>query len=245
MSLPPTMQPIEVDAEAREIQRIRAEYERRKREVPRDFYSWGRLSNCFQHTQLVRDAIAELTREKMFPLENRRVADIGCGSGRWLLEFAQWDASDLHGIDLDESQIQRARERFPSADLHTGDARHLPWADDSFDLVSQFTLFTSILNDTVKKQIAQEMLRVVRPNGVILWFDFCFNNPRNSSVSGIKSDEIHSLFPNCAIRLRRVTLAPPLARLVVPISWIAASLLETIPFLRTHNLGIIHKFANE
>ena len=241
MRLPPTTQPIEVDAGASEIQRIRAEYERRKREVPHDFYSWGRLSNCFHHTQLVRDAIAELTREKMFPLENRRVADIGCGSGRWLLEFAQWDASDLHGIDLDESQIRRAKERFPSADLHAGDARHLPWEDYSFDLVSQFTLFTSILNDTVKRQIAQEMLRVVKPDGVILWFDFRFDNPHNSSVSGIESDEIHSLFPDCAIRLRRVTLAPPLARLVVPISWIAASLLEKVPLLRTHNLGIIRK----
>lgn len=241
MSLPPTVQPIDGDAGAKEIQRIRAEYERRKREVPRDFYSWSRLSNCFQHTQLVRDAIAALTREKMFPLENRRVADIGCGAGRWLLEFAQWDASDLHGIDLDESQIGRAKQRFPSADLRAGDARCLPWEDNSFDLVSQFTLFTSILNDTVKKQIAQEMLRVVKPSGVIFWFDFCFNNPRNSNVSGIKPDEIHSLFPDCAIRLRRVSLAPPLARRVVPISWIAASLLEKLPFLRTHILGIIRK----
>jgi hypothetical protein len=127
------------------------------------------------------------------------------------------------------------------ADLHAGDARHRPWEDNSFDLVSQFTLFTSILSDTVKKQIAQEMLRVVKATGVILWFDFRFNNPRNSSVSGIESDEIHSLFPECKIRLRRVTLAPPVARLIVPISWIGASMLEKLPFLRTHNLGIIRK----
>jgi SAM-dependent methyltransferase len=241
MNLPPVVQPIEVDAGASEIQRIRAEYERRKREVPRDFYSWGRSPNCFHHTQLVRAAIAELTRENMFPLENRRVADIGCGTGRWLLEFAQWDANDLHGIDLDEFQIQRAKQRFPLADLHAGDARRLPWEDNSFDLVSQFTLFTSILSETVKKQIAQEMVRVLKPCGVIVWFDFRFDNPRNRSVRGIGSDEIHSLFPDCAIRLRRVTLAPPLARLVVPISWIAASLLEKVPLLRTHNLGIIRK----
>jgi ubiquinone/menaquinone biosynthesis C-methylase UbiE len=241
MSFLPATQPVEVDSGASEIERIRSEYERRKREVPRDFYSWGHSPNCFHHTQLVRDAIAELAREKMFPLENRRVADIGCGSGRWLLEFAQWDAIDLHGIDLDESQVGRAKQRFPLADLRAGDARHLPWEDDSFDLVSQFTLFTSILSDTVKKQIAQEMLRVLKPNGVIVWFDFRFDNPRNSSVRGIASDEIHSLFPNCTIRLRRVTLAPPLARLVVPLSWIAASMLEKVPFLRTHNLGIIRK----
>ena len=242
MNFPPTIKPLDVvDAGATEIQRIRTEYERRKREVPQNYYSWGRLSNCFHHTQLVRDCIGEISRENMFPLENRSVADIGCGSGKWLLEFAQWDAHALHGIDLDESRVKLAKERLPSADLCVGDARQLPWREDSFDLVSQFTLFTSILNDTVKKQIAQEMLRVVKPNGVILWFDFRFNNPRNHNVSGIDSEEIRSLFPNCAIRLRRVTLAPPVARAIVPISWIAASILEKIPFLRTHYLGIIRK----
>jgi ubiquinone/menaquinone biosynthesis C-methylase UbiE len=241
MSLPRLLQPADIETGAREIERIRAEYARRKRDISKTFYSWDRVSNCFTHNQLVRDCIAELTRGKMFPLENRSVADIGCGSGTWLLEFAQWEASDLHGIDLDESRIERAKARFPSAKLHVGDARHLPWQNSSFDLVSQFTLFSSILSGTVKKQIAREMWRIVKPGGVILWFDLRVNNPRNKSVRGISSSEIHSLFPDGSIRLRRVTLAPPLARRIVPISWIAASLLEKIPVLRTHYLGIIRK----
>jgi SAM-dependent methyltransferase len=231
----------EGDCDAGEIQRIRAEYERRHREIPRDFYSWGRLPNYFLDTQLVRDCIIELRRENMFPLENLSVADIGCGSGRWLLEFAQWEASNLHGIELDEARVRRAKERLPSADLHVGDARHTPWADNSFDLVSHFTLFSSILNENVRKQIAAEMLRIVKPTGIILWFDFRVNNPRNPGVRGIGSKEIQGLFPNCAVRLRSVTLAPPLARLVVPISWIAAALLEKVPFLKTHYLGLIRK----
>jgi SAM-dependent methyltransferase len=241
MSLPLLLQPADIESNASEIERIRAEYARRKRDIPQNFYGWDRASNCFIHTQLVRDCIAELTRGKMFPLEGRSVADIGCGAGTWLLEFAQWEASDLHGIDLDESRIERAKARFPSASLHAGDAQHLPWMDNSFDLVSQFTLFTSILSSEVKQNIAREMLRVVKRGGVILWFDFRINNPRNKNVRGISSKEIHSLFPDCSIRLRRVTLAPPLARRVVPVSWIAASCLEKIPFLRTHYLGIIRK----
>ena len=75
----------DIENGASEIDRIRAEYARRKRDIPQSFYSWDRVSNCFTHTQLVRDCIAELTRAKMFPLESRSVADIGCGSGTWLL----------------------------------------------------------------------------------------------------------------------------------------------------------------
>jgi ubiquinone/menaquinone biosynthesis C-methylase UbiE len=241
VSLPEAMRPIDMERGASEIERIRTEYARRKRDIPEDFYRWDRVSNCFIHTQLVRDCIAELVRAKMFPLTGRSVADVGCGAGTWLLEFAQWEASDLHGIDLDESRIERAKDRLPSASLHTGDAQHLPWTDNSFDVVSQFTLFTSILSSAVRKAIAREMWRVVKPGGAILWFDFRFNNPRNRNVRGVSSREIHSLFPDCDVRLRRVTLAPPIARRVVPVSWIAASCLEKIPFLRTHYLGIIRK----
>lgn len=230
-----------MEPETSEIERIRTEYARRKRDIPRGFYGWDRKANCFAHTQLLRDCIAELAREGMFPLENRSVADIGCGAGTWLLEFAQWEATNLHGIDLDESRIKRAQIRCPSADLHTGDARRLPWPEASFDLVSQFVLFTSILNLTVKLQIAREMWRVLKPGGVILWFDFRFNNPRNKNVRGIASSEIRSLFPDGTVRLRSVHLAPPLARRIVPVSWIAAALLEKVPFLRTHYLGIIRK----
>jgi SAM-dependent methyltransferase len=237
------LHPADVDADATEILRIRAEYERRHREIPKDFYGWGRLPNYFLDTQLVRDCINGLKREKMFPLENLSVADIGCGSGRWLLEFAQWEASEIHGIELDETRLRKAKERLPSADLHAGDARHTPWADNSFDIVSHFTLFSSILNDNVRKQIAAEMLRIVKPTGVILWFDFRFNNPRNPGVRGIGAQEIRHLFPGCNVKLKSVTLAPPIARAVVPVSWIAATMLEKLPFLRTHYLGLIRKGA--
>jgi ubiquinone/menaquinone biosynthesis C-methylase UbiE len=241
MISPGTLRSPEVETENAEIVRIRNEYARRKQEIPRDYYSWSRLPNYFTHTQLVRDCIVALTREQMFPLEGRSVADIGCGAGNWLLEFAQWGASDLHGIDLDETRVEQARKRLPATNLYAGDARQLPWPDGSFDLVTQFVLFTSILNENVKKQIANEMLRVVKPGGLILWFDFRFNNPRNRNVRGIEAAEIESLFPDCKIKLQRVSLAPPLARRVVPVSWVAASLLEKLPFLRTHYLGIIRK----
>jgi len=232
---------VDVDMDANEILRIRAEYDRRSRVIPKDFYSWGRMSNYFLDTQLVRNCILELSRRNMFPLEGKSVADIGCGSGRWLLEFAQWEASEIHGIELDEARLERAKRRLPSADLRTGDARYLPWEENAFDLVSHFTLFSSILNTTVKQQIAAEMVRIAKPGGIILWFDFRFNNPRNPNVQGIGASEIRALFPNCKVRLRSTTLAPPIARMVAPVSWIAATALETIPFLRTHYLGIIEK----
>jgi hypothetical protein len=52
---------------------------------------------------------------------------------------------------------------------------------------------------------------------------------------------LRRLFPGFAMRIRRVTLAPPLARLVAPRSRLAADLLERLPPLRTHILALIRK----
>ncbi|MDI6716569.1 MAG: SAM-dependent methyltransferase, partial [Actinomycetota bacterium] len=88
---------------------------------------------------------------------------------------------------------------------------------------------------------AKSMLRVVKNDGIIIWYDFRYDNPRNPDVQGVKKAEIHELFPNCKIDLKRITLAPPLARAIAPISVIACQILEKIPLLCTHYLGVIKK----
>ena len=98
------------DAALAEIERIRSENERRSREIPADFYGWNRSWNQFRNFQIQRACLRELAAQKMFPLANRRVLNIGCGSGAWLLEFAKWGASPRHlfGIDVASERVRRA-----------------------------------------------------------------------------------------------------------------------------------------
>ncbi len=226
-----------------ETARISAEYRRREQEIPADSYIWSQPANLLLHQQTVRGCIAALDRAGLFPLRRKAVADIGCGDGAWLLEFAQWGASpeDLAGVDLHEGRVERAKRRLPHADLRAGDASKLPWPDGSFDLVSQFTVFTSILDPEMEMAIAQEMLRVIKPEGAILWFDFRYNNPWNKNVRGIGAERINALFPGCEVDLQPVLLAPPLARSIAGWSWPLAELLYSIPLLRTHYAGLIRR----
>jgi hypothetical protein len=89
--------------------------------------------------------------------------------------------------------------------------------------------------------VAGEMIRVLKEDGIIIWYDYYTNNPWNPDVRGVKKREIHQLFPGCRVDLQKITLAPPLARALAPRSWLACSLLEKIPWLRTHYLGVIRK----
>ncbi len=222
-----------------ETARIAAEYERREREIPGDYYSWSKPANLLIHQQTSRACIRLLSRAGLFPLEGCSVADIGCGNGIWLAEFLQWGAAAISGIDLMPGRVERARARLPQADICQGSAARLPWADRSFDLVSQFMLFMNVFDPEMKRAIAGEMLRVLKPGGAVLWFDLRVNNPRNPQARGVGAAEIRELFPGCSIDLEPVVLAPPVARAIAGWGWPMAELLHALPFLRTHYAGII------
>ena len=88
-------------------------------------------------------------------------------------------------------------------------------------------------------RVAAEMLRVLRPaTGAILWYDFWFN-PTNPDVRAIRAAEIRALFAGCDVTIQRITLAPPIARRLVGVSWLLCALLERIGILNTHQLALI------
>jgi ubiquinone/menaquinone biosynthesis C-methylase UbiE len=178
------------------------------------------------------------------PLKTRKILEIGCGTGYWLREFIQWGAqpANIAGLDLLTDLVSEARRLCPEGvTLQQGSAAQLKFSDRTFDLVLQSTVFTSILDIALQTEIATEMIRVLKDDGLIIWYDFRVNNPWNPDVRGIKKQEIFRLYPNCNVKLERITLAPPLARLIAPYSWLACQILEHVPCLRTHYLGVIQK----
>lgn len=226
-----------------ERERIVAEFTRRSTKIPADYYALDRPANRFLYQRYTATARAMLEGCSLPPMSEANVLEVGCGDAQWLVELRAWGASpaNLHGIDLDAAHIERARARQPGIDLRVGDACSLPWADGEFDLVIQSTVFTSILSGEMRKDVAREIVRVLKPNGVVLWYDFVYDNPTNRNVRGIRVREVQKLFPGLVVNFRRVTLAPPLARLVVPLSETLARSLYSIPFLRTHIIATLRR----
>ncbi len=226
-----------------EAERIRNEFARRDREVPGDLYALSNRSAFFAHQQRLKDLLKVFRADGIFPLESKHILDVGCGSGSWLHDLEPWGATRacLHGIDLGDQRVAAAQVLLPGADIRQGDATALPWPDEHFDVVHQSTVFTSVLDALVKEQIAREMMRVLKPGGAIVWFDFAWNNPWNASVRGIGRKEVARLFPGFTAKLRRVTLAPPLMRRIVPVTWFGASLLEATTLLNSHLLGTLRR----
>lgn len=232
-----------------EVERIRAEYARRDRAVPGDRYSLADPANLFAYQQRNCKLLRLLRAEGLMPLAGKRILDVGCGEGQQLLDLETWGArrTDLAGIDLLEGRVDRAWLRLGrpgengGSDVRVGDASHLPWPEEYFDLVFQNTVFTSILEPQMKLAVAREIGRVLRPGGVFVWYDFLFNNPANPNVNGIGARELRWLFPRYPIGLSRITLAPPIARRLVPVTWIGSLMLEKLGAFNTHYLAVIRK----
>lgn len=231
------------DFVAAERERIQLEYHRRAREISPDRYAGWQPSSRFMLESRNRAGVAMLRNLNVFPQPGYHCLEVGFGNIGWLSELSSWGVreSDLHGIELDPARANKAREILPAADLRTGDAVELPWADQTFQLVVVSTLFTSILDNDVRRLIADEIVRVLAPGGALLWYDFAYDNPRNPNVRGVGRAEIKRLFPMLHGEIRKVTLAPPLTRLIAPRWWGLATFLEAIPLLRTHLIAVLLK----
>jgi ubiquinone/menaquinone biosynthesis C-methylase UbiE len=169
-------------------------------------------------------------------LRGLRVLDVGCGSGGHLRRLVDYGAepANCYGIDPCSKSIAAARELNPNISFVEGSAAQLPFHDNDFDLIFQFTVLTSVLDAGIRNSIAAEVRRVLRPGGYFIWYDFAFSNPRNPNVRGISRREISELLSGFRLKFLRVTLAPPIGRAIVKVFPSLYWILRAIPLLRTH-----------
>jgi ubiquinone/menaquinone biosynthesis C-methylase UbiE len=229
----------------REAERIRAAYVRREERGLEGRYSYWEPANLYLYQGRERALVSLLADAGLLPMTNLRVLDVGCGEGAVLRDLLRFGArpENLVGVDLLVSRLARAGALNPGMAFSVADAAELPYLNASFDLLLAFTLLSSIVDVEARVAAASEMLRVLRPGGVLVAYDF-WVNPRNPDVRPLSRAEVRRLFPECTFNWRRVTLAPPLLRLLAPRApggWLACYLLEKLPFLCTHFLVSVTK----
>ncbi len=191
-----------------------------------------------------RALIRLISRARLAPLAKRTALEIGCGTGGNLLQLLQlgFRPENLCANELLPERFEVARGRLPAAvRLYQGDANALELPAGSFDVVLQSTVFTSILDPAFQQALARRMWTWVRPGGGVLWYDFVYDNPRNPDVKGVPLARVRRLFPEGRLSARRVTLAPPIGRLVTRIHPALYGLFGAVPLLRTHLLCWIAK----
>lgn len=137
--------------------------------TPTPTYTMG-YSEEFQ--KLLRRRSAETSATHLLPqLEpGHRVLDFGCGPGTISLGLAKAvEPGELHGVDIEESQIEMARAAasaggHDNAIFRTGDVTDLPYENDYFDVAHCHAVLMHV-PDT--QTVLAEVRRVLKPGGLV------------------------------------------------------------------------------
>jgi SAM-dependent methyltransferase len=227
-----------------ELSRIRMAYAERERTLPgtlkRDTTNPGNRLLLDMH----RRRLQQILRQKLDrPLESCRVLDVGCGYGGLLGWFHDLGvpAGNLFGVDLLTSRISAARETYPRFTFLEGNAMDFEFPAGSFDLVPLFTVFSSILDPAMARNLAGSVDRVLAEDGAVVWYDMRYPNPGNRHLRAMPRRRIQALFPAYTLELESISLLPPLARRLGRSTEVAYPLLAALPPLRSHLLGLLRR----
>lgn len=223
---------------AEEAEAVAARYARRDSQSDARRYGLFDPAALQAQQERLRVAVALWRGHGWQGLEGRDLLEVGSGAGGNLLDLLRLGAEPqrVTGLELLAERVAKARAVLPVAvRVIEGDAAQARIPAESQDAVLVFTVFSSLLDASVQQRLAAILWSWVRPGGGVLWYDFAVDNPRNADVHGVSLSRLRALFPQARFQVRRITLAPPLARAAARVHPRGPAWLN-LPPLRTHRL---------
>ncbi|PIN97405.1 MAG: class I SAM-dependent methyltransferase [Nitrosopumilus sp. CG10_big_fil_rev_8_21_14_0_10_33_7] len=116
---------------------------------------WDKYAN--ENESKFNEEFAKFVRDLVVSLRCTSVLEIGCGTGIDLRLFPE--TFDVHGIDLNDTALDIAKEKLPKFDFRKHSITELPFEDSSIDFVFTHQLLNYLEDDVLEKGIS-EMYRV-------------------------------------------------------------------------------------
>ena len=152
------------------------------------YFLLGALGMLF-YSKVGKLALTERLLDRIQWLGNERVLDVGCGRGVLTMAAAHrvnrgsvigvdvWNRNALSGNRaksvLENAKMEGVDDR---VEVREGDARALPFADETFDIVLSNFVVHELKNRADREQMMREVSRVLRPGGQVALVDLIFTD---------------------------------------------------------------------
>lgn len=222
------------------LEHIKQHYDKRKTE---SFKIWDKKTYTFyQYAAFYRELLYYRILKKQFNnFDNVKLLEIGAGSGYNLYFFQKigFKNQNIYANELLDDRLIILKDKFPNITILEGNAQSISEEyNNTFDIVFQSTVFSSITDYSFRKKLSEKMWNLLKDDGIILWYDFFVSNPKNLYTKPVSKKEIMNLFPDAKrVRFYKTTLASPIARRINH----AYPFFNIFPFLRTHYIAEIKK----
>jgi len=139
----------------------------KKLSVKRGYDLWSTLYDIIPNTVLETEG--DIPLQMLGNVENKKILDAGCGTGRWSVRLAKRGAK-VYGIDFSEGMLSQAKKKaekekvnidFISHDL----TKRFPFQKRFFDAILCSTVIESIKNI---EPVFREFGRTVKKNGILV-----------------------------------------------------------------------------
>ncbi len=227
-----------------ETARIKAEYARRDSDTRlAGLYDRLEPAVIYIRHEIERHIALFLNRKGLRgrDLSELRLLDAGCGGGAFFNMFVQlgFRPQNLYGAELLSERLPVAGAGTDAPKIINADAAALPFGDSSFDFVSQFTVFSSILTSKTRESIASEMRRVTKNGGYIISYDMQHTNPFNKNLAPLKSGQLKKIFCARPEACWRIVPNPLLLRRLVKHSKLLCDMISVLKIFNSFNIAFI------
>ncbi len=109
--------------------------------------------------------------KRLSPLNGKKVLDIGGGTGKFAAQMSSAGA-DVWLLDASPQMLKRALRLLPSERVINGDSVNLPFADNTFDIITLVDVFHHVRK---QEETLNECCRVLLPGGSLYLLEFSPN----------------------------------------------------------------------
>ena len=130
--------------------------------------------------------------DNLYDFEGKNVLEIGCGSGRYTPLLSQ-KSRQYWALEISEPLLKLARKKCEDIENITWfncSAEQIPLPDESIDVVFASWVLTAMPTDAMRAAVDQEVMRVLRPGGMIWLFE---NAGGDEFVDALWGEEDHSV----------------------------------------------------
>lgn len=138
-------------------------------------HAFSRSADSYDEAAVLQREVGNrmLERLDLVTLEPKSVLDLGCGTGEQTRQLLQrYPKAGIYALDFAFPMLRHARKKgrwLRRPRCICGDMEHLPLADDSIDLICSNLAFQWAGDP---QRLYQECLRVLRPNGLLMFTTF-------------------------------------------------------------------------
>ena len=137
--------------------------------------SKGRFENIFY--KAIKNAWDDFYNFLNLNAKNSEILDYGCGVGPVIEKVIKFEPKKIIGIDISDVSISKAKENFINSnvkvELHVDNCENTTFSNNKFDIVYGL----GILHHLEIKKCINEISRILKPNGVMLFIEPLGTNP--------------------------------------------------------------------